>query len=938
MGDAREGDYMQARERVLEELKKIPGNENGVTAASLAKGLNLSRQVVSHYLNRLLEQGLVSKTETRPVYWKIAGEGQTTSAMEGQKMPTGDGPETADRNGQKTSVWDGKGADNWSSQKAAAPVNREEAGEEDIFDAFIGASGSQSYVTTQCKAAVNYPPDGLPILIIGESGVGKSHLAGLIYKYAAARGAVAKGAPYVVLNCADYANNPELLSSALFGYKKGSFTGAAADREGLLSEADGGYLFLDEVHRLSYENQEKLFVFMDTGRYRPLGDSRWKEASVRLIFATTEKPEEVLLDTFRRRITVQVEIPPMMARPLSERLALIGLFYRNEAEKIGKNIVVDGPVIGQLCFSKMKGNIGKLKNMVQISCANAYFRQMDREKLTITASAFPLEDWAEDWAGCGGARKVPGSMEISYTGEDDSLSGDPQSRRGEDFYRLFSRMAAEARGELERQLPVYLLEFQKLADKAVREAERQASPERAMVISICRQICSKVLSKYGITKKDDFLERMACVLSTLENGWGQEDRRNLEALLEREFPRACYVAACLETALLDSGAALQGPIRLAATLFLTEYVTEELELNGLIVAHGDSTATSICSVANQVCGAFIFEAIDMPMDISVEATIEKVNQYLAHVDAKRGVILLVDMGSLSQMYSSIKSNVPGDLLIINNLTTCIALDIGFKMKSRMPFREIAEAARDNYPVNVQYFEGIAKGNNIIVSCMSGVGIADKLRDLIEKTLEDDSLSILSLDYQELTRLLDENDKEYFKNTKLILTTSNLGADRKVPWINIYDLLGGQGEKRLELCLKGTVGQEKLELLNREFVKFFSLEGIVSRLQFLNPTVVINEVEHVLLRYERRYHLELDGRTRLNLYMHIAFMIERLMVGGPEELEEDERPRSREVEIFSQVSREIFSDIEKRYHIAINQYELSLLYELFRRVLPEAAER
>lgn len=50
-----------------------------------------------------------------------------------------------------------------------------------------------------------------------------------------------------------------------------------------MQEADGGYLFLDEVHRLSYENQEKLFVFMDTGRYRPLGDKNWKAAKVRFI-------------------------------------------------------------------------------------------------------------------------------------------------------------------------------------------------------------------------------------------------------------------------------------------------------------------------------------------------------------------------------------------------------------------------------------------------------------------------------------------------------------------------------------------------------------------------------------------------------------------------------------------------------------------------------
>lgn len=67
------------------------------------------------------------------------------------------------------------------------------------------------------------------------------------------------------MNCAQYVNNIELLSSNLFGYVKGAFTGAYATTKGLLEAADGGMLFLDEVHRLNSESQEKLFVFLDQG-------------------------------------------------------------------------------------------------------------------------------------------------------------------------------------------------------------------------------------------------------------------------------------------------------------------------------------------------------------------------------------------------------------------------------------------------------------------------------------------------------------------------------------------------------------------------------------------------------------------------------------------------------------------------------------------------
>ena len=90
-------------------------------------------------------------------------------------------------------------------------------------------------------------------------------MASKIYAYALEEHVLQPKSPYIAYNCAQYFNNPELLSAALFGYTKGAFTGANEHHSGLLEKADGGILFLDEVHRLSEEGQEKLFTFMDTG-------------------------------------------------------------------------------------------------------------------------------------------------------------------------------------------------------------------------------------------------------------------------------------------------------------------------------------------------------------------------------------------------------------------------------------------------------------------------------------------------------------------------------------------------------------------------------------------------------------------------------------------------------------------------------------------------
>ena len=102
---------------------------------------------------------------------------------------------------------------------------------------------------------------------------------------------VIKKQKFTTFNCADYAHNPQLLMSHLFGYAKGAFTGATEDHDGLIQEADGGMLFLDEVHRLPPEGQEMIFYFMDHGTYNRLGETaKARHADVRLVCANDGRP------------------------------------------------------------------------------------------------------------------------------------------------------------------------------------------------------------------------------------------------------------------------------------------------------------------------------------------------------------------------------------------------------------------------------------------------------------------------------------------------------------------------------------------------------------------------------------------------------------------------------------------------------------------------
>ena len=290
-----------------------------------------------------------------------------------------------------------KGQQNSSPELHHKPTSEEKAdANSDPFAMLIGWNKSLHVKVEQAKAAVLYPPNGLHTLIIGATGVGKSVLAECMYKFALkAKKLQDKQFPFIIFNCADYAENPQLLLAQLFGYKKGAFTGADTDRTGLVAQANGGILFLDEVHRLPPDGQEILFQLIDKGKYRRMGETdTTHDAQVMIIAATTEDIETSLLGTFRRRIPMIIELPPLNKRPVDERLDIIKVFFQNEAERINKKIIVDYNTLRTLLIYDCVGNIGQLRSDIQVACARGFLNYVAKggqeEAITVDFEALPL--------------------------------------------------------------------------------------------------------------------------------------------------------------------------------------------------------------------------------------------------------------------------------------------------------------------------------------------------------------------------------------------------------------------------------------------------------------------------------------------------------------------------------------------------------------------
>jgi DNA-binding NtrC family response regulator len=198
---------------------------------------------------------------------------------------------------------------------------------------------------------------GSPVLIQGESGTGKELVARALHF-----DSVRRDFPFVAVNCATLQEN--LLESELFGHRAGAFTGATADKRGLLEIADRGTLFVDEIAETHPNVQAKLLRVLETGEFRPVGDVRERKADVRLVAATNKDLRaEVARGRFREDLFYRLDVVTIPIPPLRERKEDIPLLARHYLLRRGRTIS-DAAVAALLAYD-WPGNVRELFNVLE---------------------------------------------------------------------------------------------------------------------------------------------------------------------------------------------------------------------------------------------------------------------------------------------------------------------------------------------------------------------------------------------------------------------------------------------------------------------------------------------------------------------------------------------------------------------------------------------
>lgn len=901
--------YMYVKEKTAHLTKAE--YDQGVTTQEIAEVLGIQRTNSSKDLNQLVREGKLIKTDGRPVRYIY------------QTLVTHVKPVT-------------KHVVSYKETPVSEEKNTLQIDTKDIFAKIIGANGSMKNSVEQAKAAILYPPRGLNCLITGPTGSGKTYFAHAMYHFAKAHHVIDEETELIVFNCADYANNPELLMSHLFGYAKGAFTGADEEKMGIIDQADGGMLFLDEIHRLPPEGQEMIFYFMDHGTYSRLGETtKSHEANVRIVGATTEDPGSSLLETFVRRIPINIKLPAFEKRPANEKVDLVKIMIAHEANRTQRKISLTEDVAKALIGSVTYGNIGQLKSNIQLVCARGFLNHMQSPEISITIDDLTegirsgLIQLASNRSAMAELSKI---LEPKITVAPNDTIMKIQSDSYElpyNLYDIIGDKAALLKSDgldqeainhfISTDINIHLKSFYKDHGFSFNADSKLAEFVDPKIIEVTNQIYVMVKRSLPYEFQQNFIYAMSLHISSFlkkinlgEERHTNDNIREMAFDFPDEYAIAKEVRSYIETY-------FQVEIPESEDYYLTVLLVS-LRANqasgriGVVVAaHGNSTASSMVQVVQQLLDAENVRAVDMPLDMDPKTALDRIERNVQEVDEGSGVILLVDMGSLASFNSQIQRDTGIPVRTVDMVTTSLVLetvrkvsvlgtDLDMLHESLKNFRGYAEISSVE---SVQEAKPIHKKKAVLAICASGEGTAQRIKELIERAVnkrQETELEVLALSIVEVKEELPVIQKEY----QIIATTGITDLNIQAPFIPLERFIDQNIEVILDqLLMESELEETEFISLDEESAKNTCVEFISDNFIFINGSKLIDPMWQFSTQISQTTGIgDEEYGFKINLVMHTAGMIERIIRNELLTVEENELTNTTNDPLYSQLAASV----------------------------------
>ena len=578
--------------------------KQGITAEEIAYRLQSDRSNISRDLNRLHKEQRCYKEKTRPVRFFPCTH---------KRVP-------------KTGV----------PKETPKMVD---------MDKFLKRNPSLFHQIEQGKAAILYPGDGMHMLLLGETGVGKSLFADLLHKYGIQSGKLAEASPFIQFSCADYAHNPQLLMSQLFGHVKGAYTGAETNKTGLLEKANGGILFLDEIHRLPIEGQEMLFTYIDRGVFRRLGESeKDHHANVLIIGATTEK-KDTLLKTFIRRLPIIIDLPSLRERSIEERHQLFDTFVQQEVDQLGVPMYFSKNALKAFLHYKCELNIGQFKADIRIAFAKSYARFLAVKEDYLRVSSKDLPDYIR--AG---------------------LLSNAAHRQMWSKYEVTNRQAIQYLPSTATVTEVSV-PSESTIYREMNTRYRELDQNKASAEEIQKAMEHDLKTYFKLTGEK---EQLFC------------NKENLIALVPDNIIKE--LEKILRHVTIKTGKVVSDKVFQMMAIHIYNLVKRSQQDH--VIAHGSGIASALCDTANQLLNHEGAIGINARLDEEPQQVFERLVRYIKNHQITDDILLLVDMGSLTTFAGELEKLFPLKAKSIPLVSTMHVLEASRKAMIGCGLREV----------------------------------------------------------------------------------------------------------------------------------------------------------------------------------------------------------------------------------------------------------
>lgn len=864
----------------------IISNKLTCTAKKISDKIHISRSLISHYLNEAVKDKTMIKVGGRPVFFLDK--------------------ETIEKNYKTTfsSIYE------YVEDLFLIIKNH---GHNDTFSQAIGFDTSLRRVISQCKAALHYPNNGIPLIFAGDRGTGKKFIARLMYYYAIKENIINSIAGFINYKALD---NQKENDRELFGYFENG-----QKIKGLLEKAENGIIYIEDSEKLCDELQNKI--------YKYISESKKNIKKSRIILSTTNKPETVFINELINSIPLVADFPPFSARDMFERNELTLLFLKREEEEINAKFFVTPKVISCLSNYNYSDNLDGLKSTIKRSCADAFLEANKKE--SIDSIEIDLHNL---------------SSEILLNIKEDEIAFIDNEKIAVDEFVIENNNQKSLLKLLNESIRIYedIQDINQVVSKIFRLIINYNnlyffSEENSDSFIFCKNVINKVITnivnKYNLLIPKNFEVLLAKLLymnvySSTLSLWEEENMDNSQKLfdaIKEKMPISLDIALNINKNISKMFSIIESKMNVVFAAIIIETYNKDFtdkKYIGLIISHGSSTASSIADAANALIGNYTFDAIDMKLKSSVEDTIMIANEFIKKKSYKKDVVVLVDMGSLEQIGSTLSKTTNSRVGVINNISTSVALNAGLKMNQGLDMKKIFESIVSEN-ICKYTISNSKKKNAIIVFDDTGYSMAKKISQLFRDSLNNKDIDVISMDYKDITnKKFIENELENI-NIIFAVGTTSIKLENIV-FVSLEDVINFKNIKEINKLLANYLSKEQIAQFNTNLVSNFSLENVIQNITILNPNVLLKHIEEAVELLQRNLNLSFSNKILVGLYIHLCCMVERLITKNEYRTHEELDNFINNEKEFISSFRSSFSRVVSHYNIEIPLSEIQYIFD------------